>query len=79
MKRFGISSLVAGAAVAGAVFAAAPAMAAPGIPLESPAAGVQTQPVAEGSSSGSANSLASGSAWLPCLLGQKSAFCNWVG
>ncbi|GAA5093081.1 hypothetical protein [Nocardia iowensis] len=79
MKRFGVSSLVVGAAVAGAVYAAAPAMAGQGLPLESPTASAETQQVADISPSGSANSLASGSAWLPCLLGQKSTFCNWVG
>ncbi|WP_157573863.1 hypothetical protein [Nocardia jejuensis] len=79
MKQFGITTLIAGAAFAGAVFAAAPAMAAPGLPLEVSTVGADAQQVEDTLPSGSANSLASGSAWLPCLLGQKSAFCNWVG
>ncbi|MFI6041020.1 hypothetical protein ACIA8C_05260 [Nocardia sp. NPDC051321] len=79
MKQFGITALVAGAVVVGAVFAAAPAMARPGLPLEASTVGTDAQQVGDISPSGSANSLASGSAWLPCLLGQKSAFCNYVG
>ncbi|PXX57870.1 hypothetical protein DFR70_116100 [Nocardia tenerifensis] len=76
MKHFGTTTLVAGAAIVGAVFAAGPASAGQGLPLEP---STDAQSVMDISPSGSANSLASGSAWLPCLLGQKSTFCNYVG
>ncbi|WP_225728021.1 MULTISPECIES: hypothetical protein [unclassified Nocardia] len=79
MKRFGIAAALAGSvAFASAGLAAAD----PGLPLE-PAAAHQSatdgRPVADLSPSGSANSLASGSATLSCWLAGKTIFCGSAG